>query len=188
MCANSAHFNHRAVHDRPLGPARLATKFGASAEYGEVQEVVEPARCAIAWGDLCRPACGSSARSGVALDLTHRKSRPKNLDLMCDARPGALAIAIIGELMEADREAGRMAKGGAEQGVGRRGNNAGELIPRIPTLADQGVDKDLAKASRLYSKRSSPGAPRPAMWDKRFQKWNEGFHGALVLTTWRLRR
>jgi hypothetical protein len=34
-----------------------------------------------------------------------------------------------------------LAKGGAEPGVGRRGNNAEYLEPRIPTLAQAGIDK-----------------------------------------------
>lgn len=42
-----------------------------------------------------------------------------------------------------------LAKGSAAEGVGRRGKNAGYQEPRIPTLEDLGVDKNLAKAARL---------------------------------------
>jgi N6-adenosine-specific RNA methylase IME4 len=45
------------------------------------------------------------------------------------------------------RAAGKLAKGGAEKGVGRRGNNAGPQATRI-TLAEQGVDKHLADEAR----------------------------------------
>jgi N6-adenosine-specific RNA methylase IME4 len=56
----------------------------------------------------------------------------------------------IGELMEDDRRSGRMAKGAAEKGVGRRGKQcgfAGDPHSR-PSLADQGVDKRLADRAR----------------------------------------
>lgn len=53
----------------------------------------------------------------------------------------------IGELMEGQRKAGALAKGGAEKGVGRRGMRVIEK-PAFPTLAAQGVDKNLADRSR----------------------------------------
>jgi hypothetical protein len=54
-------------------------------------------------------------------------------------------LGCIGELMEAQAKTVGLAKGGAAKGVGRRGN-AGSQKPRIePTLADAGIDKNLAK-------------------------------------------
>jgi N6-adenosine-specific RNA methylase IME4 len=56
----------------------------------------------------------------------------------------------IGVLMAKDRDAGRMAKGGAAKGVGRKGKQCGSPTdPHSgPTLADQGVDKHLADRAR----------------------------------------
>ena len=54
----------------------------------------------------------------------------------------------IGDLMDALREAGKLAKGGAEKGVGRRGKKVGFSGPHILTFSDMGVDKNLAKAAR----------------------------------------
>jgi hypothetical protein len=54
----------------------------------------------------------------------------------------------LGEVMDEERRAGRLAKGGAEKGVGRRGKNAGLPETRIPTLADHGIDKNLADKAR----------------------------------------
>ena len=51
------------------------------------------------------------------------------------------ATRCIGELMQADREAGRMAKAG-------RPGNRGIENPNFPSLAEQGVDKNLAKEAR----------------------------------------
>jgi N6-adenosine-specific RNA methylase IME4 len=54
----------------------------------------------------------------------------------------------IGEIVEAMRKADRLAKGAREKGVGRRGRNAGFQTPRVKTLEEEGVDKNLAKAAR----------------------------------------
>jgi N6-adenosine-specific RNA methylase IME4 len=51
----------------------------------------------------------------------------------------------IGELIAADREAGRLARGAREPGT-QRGTTRGAENPA--SLADQGVDKELAKRSR----------------------------------------
>jgi hypothetical protein len=50
--------------------------------------------------------------------------------------------------MEEHREAGKLARGGAEKGVGRRGKNAGPRATRIQSLAEQGIDKHLADRAR----------------------------------------
>jgi hypothetical protein len=60
------------------------------------------------------------------------------------------AVFRIGELMEDDRSAGKLAKGAAATGGpgrGKKGKNAGLRIPRVfeaPTLAARGVDKNQA--------------------------------------------
>jgi hypothetical protein len=76
----------------------------------------------------------------------------------------------LGEVMDEERRAGRLAKGGAEKGVGRRGKNAGLPETRIPTLADHGIDKNLAdKAGSWRQCRRTnlkPKSPRqlPLLW------------------------
>jgi N6-adenosine-specific RNA methylase IME4 len=62
------------------------------------------------------------------------------------------ATRVLGERIEEKRKAGGLAKGAAEKGVGRRGRNAEDSNPRIPTLADQGIDKDLAKTARAAAR------------------------------------
>ena len=58
-----------------------------------------------------------------------------------------------GELMEAQRASEGLNKGGAERGIGRRGN-AGRKGTRIdkPTLAAAGIDKSLADRARKAAK------------------------------------
>ena len=53
--------------------------------------------------------------------------------------------------MEEKRAAGKLAKGAAGKAGPGRGKRGGKIPPRFddpPTLADQGVDKDLAKEAR----------------------------------------
>ena len=56
----------------------------------------------------------------------------------------------LGELIAEMRKAGRLAKGGAEVGVGRGGNAGSVRDPHYakPTLADQGINKALADRAR----------------------------------------
>jgi N6-adenosine-specific RNA methylase IME4 len=54
----------------------------------------------------------------------------------------------LGELMAEMKKAGMMSKGAAVKGVGRAGKKGGKGAPAIPTLADQNIDKDLAKLAR----------------------------------------
>ena len=61
--------------------------------------------------------------------------------------------------MEENRQAGKLAKGGGEKGVGRRGKNAGHERTRI-SLAEQGIDKHLADlANGTRPKTGSPADP-----------------------------
>lgn len=62
----------------------------------------------------------------------------------------------IGLLIKAEREMGKLAKGGAEKGVGRRGKNAGSRETRIPTLDERGVDKNLAHRARALESFPEP--------------------------------
>jgi N6-adenosine-specific RNA methylase IME4 len=64
----------------------------------------------------------------------------------------------LGELIAELREAGKLARGGAEPGVGRRGNNAGCQETRIAsqTLDDMGIDKNLAHRARKLAAMSEP--------------------------------
>jgi N6-adenosine-specific RNA methylase IME4 len=59
----------------------------------------------------------------------------------------------IGELIAADREAGRLARGAREPGTGR-GTTRGAENPA--SLSDQGVDKELAKRARNAFAMSEP--------------------------------
>jgi len=56
----------------------------------------------------------------------------------------------LGELIAEARRAGQLSKGGAEAGVGRRGNAGFVPDPHFakPTLADQGINKSLADRAR----------------------------------------
>jgi hypothetical protein len=53
----------------------------------------------------------------------------------------------LGVVMAERRAAGKLAKGAREPGVGRRGTRVAEK-PALPTLADQGIDKNLANEAR----------------------------------------
>jgi len=58
-----------------------------------------------------------------------------------------------GQLMDEERRAGRLAKGAMEKGVGKRGN-AGLPETRVPSLADHGIDKNLADEARKLARMS----------------------------------
>jgi hypothetical protein len=67
--------------------------------------------------------------------------------------------------MEIQRQAGKLAKGGGEKGVGRRGKNAGLPATRIPTLADQGVDRPspmLGVSAAVFKRRAQHPRDRVA--------------------------
>jgi N6-adenosine-specific RNA methylase IME4 len=55
----------------------------------------------------------------------------------------------LGELIEEDRKAGKLAKGGGDQKSDHRGS---ENPSDKPTLAEQGIDKNLAKRARAAAK------------------------------------
>lgn len=58
----------------------------------------------------------------------------------------------LGELMAAQREAGLMSKGAATDGVGKRGLEKNPRSAELPpTLAEAGIDKNLADRARKYA-------------------------------------
>jgi N6-adenosine-specific RNA methylase IME4 len=77
-----------------------------------------------------------------------------------------LAARRIGALIKAEGDAGKLAKGGAEKGVGRRGMRVSEK-PALLTLADRGVDKNLAHRARLLEAMSASRFEREVIKVKR---------------------
>jgi protein gp37 len=74
----------------------------------------------------------------------------------------------LGQMMEAARKAGALAKGGGDQ----RSDHRGVKSPGDPpTLADQGVDKDLAKSARKLSKLSDEE------FDEGLAEWHQSING-----------
>jgi hypothetical protein len=55
----------------------------------------------------------------------------------------------LARLMEAQAATVGKAKGGAEKGVGRRGNAGSDKTRNVPTLAEAGISKSLANRARL---------------------------------------
>jgi hypothetical protein len=69
-------------------------------------------------------------------------------------RPPARAIRCIGHLIDPRRQAGLLAKGAKASGGpgrGKRGAKKNPRFPEPPTLASEGVDKNLDKKARKAS-------------------------------------
>lgn len=94
----------------------------------------------------------------------------KNKQLEVDAAEIRIrAERRIGELMRAQKDAGLMAKGGAEPGVGRRGKQCGaqETPHSAITLEEAGIDKELAKRARKYA------AVPDDEWEQELGDWRD---------------
>jgi hypothetical protein len=105
----------------------------------------------VAWRDQ---GCSRRAPDGYA-----HKTRVTGRNFLAPAKAGNLpAERRLGQIMAEQATVG-LAKGGAETGVGRRGN-AGPSATRIdapPTLAEAGIDKHLAATPRnLPARRCRP--------------------------------
>lgn len=57
----------------------------------------------------------------------------------------------LGELMEEDRKAGKLARGGQPHQKQKSTGVPNTLVEKQPTLADQGIDKNLAKRARVLA-------------------------------------
>lgn len=97
----------------------------------------------------------------------------KNKQLEVDAAEIRIrAERRLGEMIAAQREAGNLSKGAAVEGVGKRGSQANPHS--LPTLAEAGIDKNLAdRARKLAAIPEAEFTEIVSDWRERVERENE---------------